>query len=594
MKFYIPFLISFFLFTDLSAQAKISEDFESYADGDLLTIISSEWKLWPQGTDASVTSKKASTGKNSLMLEDGKDTDVYLPFKKRFTAGSVQFSIDLFIPEGATGYFSFQGNEVPGVVWSMQCYLDDNGYFRIDEDGQSKLSNIYPQGKWFTMSIHVNFKNHLWKFYVDEQCVGSYIQEDKARQSIASLALYPIGKNERFYVDNIYLDHRGKSEEVKLKNDAAIAKVVAPNAEFGARSMSVYAGINGTEQPLECLIQNMGQKKIKNIELSIESAGDLSSQKYNLDLEVDADTLLALDRNLVYRGDLSSTISILKVNGKIDENDCNNSIPIQLKGFDLHPEKRVWIEEATGTWCGWCPRGDVHMSYLSKKYPEHFIGIAVHQNDPMEMLPWMGQAHSRNKKNGKKLNGLSSFIQGFPTAVIERTESMDPAILEMAFLESASAEPKATITHSVKWDEKSRTLEIEVTTKLKSPEENIKLVVGLTEDQVSGTGPTWSQTNYYSNNLKGTMGGYELLPGRVPDDEMVYNHVARLLLTPFEGEKLKTSDSNPRNLTIVKTFKQKIPQDWKIEHMNVVSSISIGSSEIENANKSSISEVLKN
>lgn len=61
----------------------------------------------------------------------------------------------------------------------------------------------------------------------------------------------------------------------------------------------------------------------------------------------------------------------------------------------MHPDKKVWVEEATGTWCGWCPRGEVYMNYLYAKYPEHFVGIAVHQKDPMECKDWIGQQGMR-------------------------------------------------------------------------------------------------------------------------------------------------------------------------------------------------------
>ena len=42
------------------------------------------------------------------------------------------------------------------------------------------------------------------------------------------------------------------------------------------------------------------------------------------------------------------------------------------------------MEEGTGTWCGWCPRGIVAFRYMAEKYPETFIGIAVHKSDNLE------------------------------------------------------------------------------------------------------------------------------------------------------------------------------------------------------------------
>jgi hypothetical protein len=49
-------------------------------------------------------------------------------------------------------------------------------------------------------------------------------------------------------------------------------------------------------------------------------------------------------------------------------------------------ERKVVVEELTGTACGWCPRGLVGMKMLRDLYGDRFIGVAVHQfnaTDPM-------------------------------------------------------------------------------------------------------------------------------------------------------------------------------------------------------------------
>ena len=42
--------------------------------------------------------------------------------------------------------------------------------------------------------------------------------------------------------------------------------------------------------------------------------------------------------------------------------------------------RRVVMEEATGTWCGWCVRGLETISRLSKEYPKNFIAIGIEIN----------------------------------------------------------------------------------------------------------------------------------------------------------------------------------------------------------------------
>lgn len=65
-------------------------------------------------------------------------------------------------------------------------------------------------------------------------------------------------------------------------------------------------------------------------------------------------------------------------------------------------------EEATGTWCTWCPRGAVFMAKMKEDYPDDFIGIAVHNQDPMTLTSY-----------NTGLTNLPGF-SGFPSVVVRR------------------------------------------------------------------------------------------------------------------------------------------------------------------------------
>ena len=84
--------------------------------------------------------------------------------------------------------------------------------------------------------------------------------------------------------------------------------------------------------------------------------------------------------------------SIETVNGVADEymeadvftkkpdNVAQNILTVMSKEYP----RTVVMEQFTGTWCGWCPRGHVAMEKAAKACPEQFIGIAVHAGDEME------------------------------------------------------------------------------------------------------------------------------------------------------------------------------------------------------------------
>jgi len=526
MKPYLLLLFSVLLISNLSAQASLSEDFEAYNDGDLITIISEDWKLWPKGTDSPVTSEEAASGKNSLKLVGGKNTDLYYPFKRRFTAGAIQFSMDLLIPEKSNGYFSLQ-----------------------------------------------------------------------ARQSIASLALWPDGEGSVFYVDNISFEHQGTAKNMTFLYDGAIEEILDVNSEL---TKTTFAGINGEELALSCTIENIGEEQINSFSLSVDADGRTTDQEYKVNLPAGLDTTVTLDQSLTYDGDKSASITLTKINGVADENLCNNNKQFEFRGFTMHPAKKVWIEEATGTWCPWCPRGEVYMTYLSENYPHNFVGIAVHNRDPMETEDWIGEYGKPgkfglgNNKKDKTATGLSQYLRGFPSVLIDRTEVMDPSLLAIAFLEYASQEPQATLTHSAVWNEQSRELEVVITTDFNSSiVDEAKLVVGLTEDKLSGTGPDWAQQNNFAGGANGKMGGYEIKRGPVPAEEMEYNDVARHLFTPFDGEAMQRDAFKQEGSSIVRTFTHRIPGDWNLKNMHIVSALIIGDSGVHNAQKTSVEEAVR-
>lgn len=42
--------------------------------------------------------------------------------------------------------------------------------------------------------------------------------------------------------------------------------------------------------------------------------------------------------------------------------------------------RRMVMEEATATWCGWCPQGIVAIDGLKRDFPDNFLAIAIHGN----------------------------------------------------------------------------------------------------------------------------------------------------------------------------------------------------------------------
>ena len=72
----------------------------------------------------------------------------------------------------------------------------------------------------------------------------------------------------------------------------------------------------------------------------------------------------------------------------------------------------IVAELNTGTWCGWCPRGAGAFAYYSdiyvgSTYQGHFIPVAVHYNDKMEVSSYTNSM-SKNGYPSMSVNRVGS------------------------------------------------------------------------------------------------------------------------------------------------------------------------------------------
>ncbi len=218
-------------------------------------------------------------------------------------------------------------------------------------------------------------------------------------------------------------------------------------------------------------------------------------------------------------------------NGAIDANAGNNQLAGVVSGVSYIPSKKMLAEEATGTWCGWCPRGTEWMDFMTENYPDEFVGIAVHNGDPMTVAAYD--------------SGLNAFpgFSGYPSVIVDRNAIWDPSDLEnilQGYLDRI-APVAPTIDASI--DVATRTLSIDVDAEFVTQLSNIdyRFNVVLTEDNVSGTGAGYAQTNYYAgpaaptDPIPGYGSDWDALPATVPAADMVYNHVGRAILGGWAG-----------------------------------------------------------
>lgn len=147
------------------------------------------------------------------------------------------------------------------------------------------------------------------------------------------------------------------------------------------------------------------------------------------------------------------------------------------------------IEEFTGTWCGWCPRGTVGMQKVRETYGDQVVQIAVHASDPMEISAY-----------GSILN---TYAEGFPSSITDRQIFADPSFssLKSVLTQAFKRIPVGAIRLSANWEtSEQKKVVFHTTTQFSYNDETGKYGIAfvLVEDGLTGTASNWAQSNYYS------------------------------------------------------------------------------------------------
>ena len=235
----------------------------------------------------------------------------------------------------------------------------------------------------------------------------------------------------------------------------------------------------------------------------------------------------------------------------------------------LTAQKNVLLEEATGTWCQYCPSGIYYIDSLVTMY-DNVIAVAIHTNDVMAVEDYFN---------------AGNFTQA-PEANIGRRFQQKSTDQWFNFVQQEmEVQPKSSVTVENQFNETTRVLTTTITvTALQNIEGNYRIGAILTEDAVTGPAPQYNQANQYSNYYF-PMGGFENLPNPVPANRMAFDHVARHLLGGYNGET-----GMPTTLaagqTYTHTFNYVLPEEYNHEYVRVVGVLISPDGTIDNAGKS--------
>ncbi|MDA9206780.1 Omp28-related outer membrane protein [Crocinitomicaceae bacterium] len=564
----------------LSFSQTFSDDFESYATGSYLGSSSADWTTW-SGTeggaeDVQITDNNASSGSNSIYFSstspNGGPADVVLPFDQIYNSGNFSFEANFYVEAGKGAYFNLQGTLVVAQVWALDCYMLEDGTLKLSNQGTPYINANYPSAQWFNLRVDMDLTSNVWELFIDNVSQGSF---SNPTGQIGILDLYPVnpagqGGNgiSGYYVDDISYTHLPAN---------------LPGLNGGVSFINQISGISGLSYDVVATARNLGVLEINSFDLTYSYNGaDVTENITGLNLvslDTYEHTFATQLTPILGNNDLMVTIS--NVNGELDDDPTDDSKVIGIDPIVPAAGKVVVGEEATGTWCQWCPRGAVYMDQFAQQYGDYWVGVAVHNGDPMTDAVYDA--------------GIGSMIGGYPSAVVDRGADVDPSAMNADFLDRLLTAPAGVIMNGATWDPVSRELEVSVKSTFSQSVTNAyRLACVLSEDGVTGTDAGYNQSNAYAGGGNGIMGGYESLPSSVPAAQMVYDHVARAIAPSFDGSSIFFPATVNPGESVVSNYSFILPADWNAENMHIIGMLISPNGRIDNAGSTSISEAVSN
>lgn len=306
-----------------------------------------------------------------------------------------------------------------------------------------------------------------------------------------------------------------------------LSGVETNDASFDA--LGTIYGQKETPTQVAMTLRNLGANPISSIDYSYTQGTVTGNGHLDLATPLAAYYGLSTTVNLTLqamptKGDYPVVINLDKVNGQ------------ELKGvksegniivYNVLPKHRAVMEEYTGTWCGWCPRGLVALEVMSRLYPDDFIGLSYHNGDPMAVM---------------ESSQFPSSVNGFPNADIDRRfGSLDPFYgvqnegfgIETLWKKCCEVVAPASVDAEAAYSDDGKTINAKATMVFPvslTDGDRYKVEFVLVADDLHGEGESWLQKNYYEPTDKAELKfdeaepfvqGLQKVPGIHFDDVVV-------------------------------------------------------------------------
>ena len=350
---------------------------------------------------------------------------------------------------------------------------------------------------------------------------------DRNEEKRPIVTAYASGDNDHacFYYSTADQSWQNLSADYMLALQVAVSGENLPaNAAMGGSFIDIISEPSALAD-ISIPVRAMGTNPIGSIDCQLMVNGEPYGEPRHFDFDTpianfSAEPLSFSVEAPAQAGNANCGLRIDRVNGEANERpEPVHSGTVAV--LSAQGRRATVMEEFTGAWCSWCPRGAAAMHMLSDLYPDRFIGIAIHRDDPMQIAGYDAFKPNYDSYPGAFVNRLEDVVDpynglpGIPiTNIVDYTLAM-PC--------EADLEVKAS------WSEQA-TVDIDVTTtfRFSTTQRNYALALVVLHDGMTGSGDDWTQKNNYSGNDEWKdlpyMQTFVDAPGLITDYK--YDHVA--------------------------------------------------------------------
>lgn len=379
-------------------------------------------------------------------------------------------------------------------------------------------------------------------------------------ERVASLADY-VG-------DSIHIAWRNNSNDMFLLavDDISVRVIKENSVTLSSLAIDQYH-LTGDQVEIAGIVENRGSNPINYLELTWSNEGESYTDTLS-DIDIAVGSTFEFTHSALFTIPESRSYSI-DVLIENPNNADTSEIEVGLlttvvSGVSEAVQKRIVFEEGTGTWCGWCPRGFVGMEYMLETYPESFIGIAVHNGDPMVV-----SVHDNN-----------IGVSGYPSSNVDRT-LLDVAVSASAWEGFHNSQLRfvspVDVDLEANYSEEGRSVSIEAkaTFYTELNDEDFRFSVVMLEDSIRGTSANYAQVNFYSFQsanlpLVGYGFDWQAEPDPVPASRMYYNDVSRAILGGYNGQPGQFPAEIAVGQEVTQTFNYTVPASFNPANMRAV------------------------